>query len=121
MIFIGEDRINHVGNLEEVTLNMGTAFDISANSKRTATKEFKKYEDNLEKIFKEDTYQITLKNGTKAPITVAVKEFYGKEWQILTENHPSQKENAETVKWEITVPAEGSETLTYSVRYWYFL
>ena len=121
MIFIGEDRINHVGNLEEVTLNMGTAFDISANSKRTATKEFKKYEDNLEKIFKEDTYQVVLKNGTKAPVTVAVKEFYGKEWQILTENYPSQKENAETVKWEITVPAEGSKTLTYSVRYWYFL
>ncbi len=117
MIFIGEDRINHVGNLEEVTLNMGTAFDISANSKRTATKEFKKYENNLEKTFKEDTYQVVLKNGTKAPVTVAVKEFYGIEWQILSENHPSQKENAETIKWEITVPAEGSETLTYSVRY----
>lgn len=121
MIFIGEDRINHVGNLEEVTLNMGTAFDISANSKRTATKEFKKYEDNLEKIFQEETYQVVIKNGTKAPVTVVVKEFYGKEWQILTENYPSQKENAETVKWEITVPAEGSKTLTYSVRYWYFL
>lgn len=119
MIFIGEDRINHVGNLEEVKLNMGTAFDISANSKRTATKEFKKYEDNLEKIFKEETYQVVLKNGTKAPVIVAVKEFYGKEWQILSENHPSQKENAETVKWEITVPAEGTATLTYQVRYRY--
>ena len=119
MIFIGEDRINHVGNLEEVKLNMGTAFDISANSKRTATKEFKKYEDNLEKIFKEDTYQVVLKNGTKAPVTVTVKEFYGQEWQILSENHPSQKENAETVKWEITVPAEGTATLTYQVRYRY--
>lgn len=117
MIFIGEDRINHVGNLEEVKLNLGTAFDISADSKRTATKEFKKHEDNLSKIFKEDTYQVVLKNGTKAPVTVAVKEFYGKEWQILSENHPSQKENAETVKWEITVPAEGTATLTYSVRY----
>lgn len=121
MIFIGEDRINHVGNLEEVTLNMGTAFDISANSKRTATKEFKKYEDNLEKIFQEETYQVVIKNGTKAPVTVVVKEFYGQEWQILSENHPSQKENAETVKWEIPVPAEDSKTLTYSVRYWYFL
>ena len=119
LIFIGEDRINHVGNLEEVTLKMGTAFDISANSKRIATKEFKKYEDNLEKIFKEETYQVVFKNGTKAPVIVAVEELFWKEWQILSENHPSQKENAETVKWEITIPAEGSETLTYQVRYQY--
>ena len=117
LIFIGEDRINHVGNLEEVRLNMGTAFDISANSKRTNTKDFAKNEDNLIKNFQEDTIQITFKNGTKTPVTLEVKENYGEEWQILSENHPSQKDSASTVKWTINVPAEGTQTLTYKVRF----
>ena len=117
LIFVGEDYINHVGNLEEVKLNMGTAFDISADAKRTRIeKGFKVVTPRKEQPYTDATYEVTLRNGTAGEVTVNVSEYMGEDWTILTETHPSTRPTATQAEWRVPVPAEGTTTLTYTVR-----
>ena len=109
MIFIGEDRINHTGNLEKVRLNMGTAFDISANAKQTKKEQIA---DNIT----EKTYEITLKNGTTSDVKVNIVENFSGTWKILSETQTSTKPTANQAKWILSVPAEGEAKLTYTVQ-----
>ena len=122
LIFVGEDRIGHVGNLEEVNLNMGKAFDISADAKFVNhTEGWKVIRRNSgmgtdEIGYDENTYSITIKNGTAEPIIASVTEDFGNNWTITTENIPSKKPTAHQAKWEVSVPAEGTAVLTYTVQ-----
>jgi hypothetical protein len=38
------------------------------------------------------------------------------DWEMLQNSHPFTKEAAGTAKFKVTVPAEGSATLSYRVR-----
>jgi hypothetical protein len=38
------------------------------------------------------------------------------DWEVLQSSHPYLKEAAGTARFKVTVPAEGSATLTYRVR-----
>lgn len=117
LIFVGEDRISHVGNMEEVTLNMGTAFDISADSKLVKSKQGRRVvSPQKEKEYTDKTYELTFRNGTKTPVKVDIVENFGREWTMLAESQSSEKPTAQQAKWTISVPAEGTETLTYTVR-----
>ena len=122
LIFVGEDRIGHVGNLEEVNLNMGKAFDISADAKLVSHSEgWKAVRRNSgmgtdEIGYDENTYAITVKNGTSEPVIVSVIENFGNNWTITTENKPSSQPTAQQAKWELSVPAEETALLTYTVQ-----
>ena len=117
LIFIGEDRINHLGNLEKATLNIGTAFDISADAKMTRAKEgWRAITPTQEKAYLDRSFEIVFKNGTKAPVSIDVKENFGNNWMILAENMTSTKPTAGQAKWTVPVPAEGTAKLTYTVR-----
>ncbi len=109
MIFIGEDRINHTGNLEKVRLNMGTAFDISADAKQIKKNQIA---DNIT----EKTFEITLKNGTNSNVTVDIIENFRGVWKILSETQKSSKPTAHQAKWTISIPSEKEVKLTYTVQ-----
>jgi hypothetical protein len=109
MIFIGEDRINHTGNLEEIHLNMGKAFDISADSRLVSTT-------HPTKNTVEKEYEITIKNGSSRHINVNTLETFNGIWHILKVNHPSQKITAHQAKWVVTVPAGSESNLNYRVQ-----
>ena len=116
LIFVGEDRINHVGNLEEVSLNMGTAFDISANAKMIKNSERQEpINQNRVKHVSEKTYEVTFKNGTKNPVVVKVQEDFGTNAKMLSESVKSQR-TSNRFTWDISVPAEGESKLTYQIR-----
>lgn len=116
LIFVGEDRINHVGNLEEVTLNMGTAFDISANAKMIKNSERQEpITQNRVKHISEKTYEVTFKNGTTNPVIVKVQEDFGANAKMLSETIKSQRA-ANRFTWDVQIPAEGESKLIYSVR-----
>lgn len=109
MLFVGEDNIQHTGNLETVRLNMGTAFDISADAKRIDYKQL------AAKLY-EATYQITFKNGGDKMTTVAVFQDFPNGWKILSETLPHVKENSNRLKWDIQVPAKGEFIFTYKAQ-----
>lgn len=115
--FIGEDKIDHTPKNEKVRLKLGDAFDVTADKKQT---DFKALPDKGKYNYAfESAYEIVLKNAKKEAVTVKVQEPMPGDWRVLNESHTHIKGSSNTAVWNVTVPAEGSTTLTYRalVRY----
>lgn len=115
--FIGEDKIDHTPKNEKVRLKLGEAFDVTADKKQT---DFKALPDKGKYNYAfESAYEIVLKNAKKEAVTIKVQEPMPGDWRVLNESHPHIKGSSNTAVWNVTVPAEGSTTLTYRalVRY----
>jgi hypothetical protein len=112
--FVGEYGIDHTPKNETVRLKLGDAFDLTARRKQTDFKNLGK--DGKFGHVTETAFQVELKNAKPEPVTVTVLEpIYG-DWEILQKSHPFTKEAAGTAKFLVTIPAEGTSTLTYRVR-----
>ena len=111
-LLIGETRIGHTPVGEQVKLQVGRAFDIVGE--RTQT-DFVK----LGVRALEESYEIVIRNHKDEAVTVTVVEpmFRAAEWEITEASHEYTKADAHTVHFDVTVPAKGKETITYTVRY----
>ena len=108
-IFVGEDAIDHTPKNELVKLVLGQAFDVTARGKQT---DFSVIADDVY----ESGYSIEFKNAKTEPVTVTLSQYFPGDWQVLAESAPHVKADASTANWNVTIPAEGSTTLTYRVR-----
>jgi len=113
--FIGEDRIDHTARGESVKLKLGEAFDITADKKQT---DFQKLAAgfNARGGVIESGYQMEIRNAKREKIVVTVIESIPGEWQMVQESHPHKKASANSVIWEMPVPAEGKAVLNWRVR-----
>lgn len=111
--FVGEDRIEHTAKNETVRLQLGSAFDITAE--RTQT-DFKKLASGPRDNLVETAYLIELNNASERAVTVKVAEPLPGDWQIIEENLPHRKEDARTAVWQVAVPAGSKTRLTYRAR-----
>lgn len=112
--FIGEDNVDHTPKNELVRLKLGDAFDVTARRKQT---DFKKVGGSGRYNYIYDAaFEVELKNAKKEPVTVTVLEPIPGDWEMLSESHPHTKAASGTAKFMVSVPAEGSTTLTYRVR-----
>ncbi len=107
--FIGEDQIEHRPKDEEVTLSLGSAFDVTAERTQTA------YQIIADRVH-ESSYEITLRNHKKEPITVVIQEHFGGTWKILSHSHPYKQADAFSAEFKIPVPADGQAMLAYRVQ-----
>ena len=114
--FIGEDQIPATPNKQEVTLNTGSAFDITM---RRAQTQFSMVNEDEWEI----SYQLTVSNAKKETAHTFVKEsFYPNNdtnWQIIKQSK-TPKIVGDTAIWELEIPAESDKTITYTVRYTIF-
>lgn len=112
--FVGEDRIDHTPKNEKIRLNLGDAFDLTAERKQTDFKRLaatKRYE----YVF-ESAYRITLRNAKKEKVTIKVIEPMPGDWEIVSENLMHTKDSAGTSVWNVPVAAEGEAVLEYRAR-----
>ncbi|MGH6938255.1 DUF4139 domain-containing protein, partial [Hypericibacter sp.] len=107
--FVGEDAIDHTPKNEDVRLTLGQAFDVTAHARQT------KYEKISDSVY-ESAYEVELKNAKKEPVTVVLVEDVPGTWKILSESAKHEEVNSNRLRWEVTVPAEGSVTFNYAVR-----
>ncbi|MCC7570004.1 DUF4139 domain-containing protein [Candidatus Micrarchaeota archaeon] len=109
----GEDRISNTPLNEIVTLNIGKAFDVTAETTRT---------DQTRQGRSEYISQsVKLSNTKNEDVTVEVigsMTSYSN-WEIKTSNLPYKKESSSRAKWTINVPAGQEVTLTYTVHRWW--
>ena len=112
--FVGEDRIDHTPENEEVRLKLGDAFDVTADRKQT---DFKKLAGigRYNYVF-ESAYLIELKNAKAEEVTVKVVEPLPGDWEILSENLGHEKTSSSAATWYVKVPAKGSAKLIYRVK-----
>lgn len=111
--FVGEDRIDHTAENEDILLNLGNAFDIKGERIR------KNIVRNNEEKKSEETYEITIKNSKKDSVKVEVVEnmhsYSG--WKILSSSEKYTKKNSSTIVFNVEVPAKAEKKITYRVRY----
>ena len=108
--FVGEDRIEHTPKNEVVRLNLGNAFDVTADKKQT---DFRRREPGLRAH--ESAYEIVLRNAKTEAASVMVREPVPGDWTMLEESSKHEKVAAGTAQWRVNVPAGGSTTLRYRV------
>ena len=110
MQFVGEDRINHTADKEQVRLRLGTSFNLSADMKRTA---FKK----LSEKSQIGTYEVTFKNGSDVAADIQLVLAFPDTFKLMEESQVGERLTSNTVKWVVTVPAKGESQLSYKVQY----
>lgn len=107
--FMGEDRLDHTPVGEEARLRLGEAFDVTVDRTQTA---FTRVAERVT----ESAYEVVVRNAGAEPATVQVVETFPGDWRIIEESTPHEKVSAAEARWDITVPANGQQTLTFRVR-----
>jgi hypothetical protein len=110
---VGEAQIGHSPAGKKIELELGTAFDLRAERKQV--------DFTLDKAARVMTerFEITLSNGGKQARTIHAVEVLPRwsAWEIVESSVPFAKDDAQTISFDVPVPAEGKTVLTYTVRY----
>lgn len=116
-LLAGEDRIGDVPVGDTVQVDLGEVFDLTRERVQT---DFSRPDPRS----LEEAFRITLRSAMEEPVEVRVVEhlFRWHEWEILSaavDGEPLSPTalDARRVRWTVPVPAGGSATLTYRVRY----
>jgi hypothetical protein len=107
--FAGEDRIDHTPKDEDVTIKIGTAFDVICERKQT---DFVRIADNVYEM----AFEIRLRNHKATPISVQVNEPIAGDWRMLSSTYPAKKTEAWAAQFDVPVAAGAESVLQYRVR-----
>jgi hypothetical protein len=105
----GETPIKHTAEGEKVTLEVGSAFDIAAERKQLDDKRISDRE-------REYTVEISLRNRKKAAVTVRVDDPASGDVTVLKSTHDSTRPDANTLRFEVPVPAGKEVLVRYTAR-----
>jgi len=109
---VGVAGTGHTAAGEELRLNAGTAFDLTARMVQT---EYAQAREGRQTVATAD-YRWTLANAGAAEVTIEVLEQRGGEWSVVTSSVPAEKLSSTLTRFRVKVPAGGEATLTYRVR-----
>lgn len=107
---LGEDRIDHTPNNEEVKISTGQAFDVVANGKQLSFENF-----SIGSGYNAD-YEVSLRNRKTEDITIRLYAKVGGEWKITDSSHKFVKESNSKVYFDVPVKADSEVKVTYSVK-----
>jgi len=112
LVLLGEDGIDHTPRDEDITLTVGEAFDVVGEEKLVS-------KDKISKKVEEREYEIELRNHKKEAVTIDLeRKFYGF-WEIIKADFEYVKKDATTITAKVEVPAGGSKSLKFRVRFEY--
>jgi hypothetical protein len=111
--FLGESQLGHTPEGADVDLEVGTAFDLTAERER---RDFR-----LDRAGRQmtESFAITLRNARKEPETITVLEPMARwsDWEVTSSSVPATRRDAQQAAFEVEVPAGGETVLAYTVRY----
>ena len=96
-----------------MALAIGNVFDLSALRTR---EEFTLDRDGRSMV---ERISVVVKNAKPSAVTVRIGESLPRwsAWEMVSSSLPFEKRNAQSVSFDVPVPAGGETTLTYTVRY----
>lgn len=111
--FLGEANLSHTAANQDVALTIGDVFDLKAERTR---EDFRLDRDGRNMT---ETIRIVLRNAKAMAATVRVGEQLPRwtDWEIVSSSMPFEKRNAQRIRFDVPVPAEGEVELRYTVRY----
>ena len=107
--FLGEDEIDHTPRDEKVRIRVGDAFDVIGERKQMDYKV-------IGSCRSESAWQIDLRNHNDEKVEVDVIEPASGDWEIVSSSLPAAKEDANTFRFRVPVPARGNAKVEYRVR-----
>ncbi|SEM25103.1 hypothetical protein SAMN02800694_0367 [Luteibacter sp. UNCMF331Sha3.1] len=110
---LGEGRIDDTPKNKDTTVSLGNAFDLSATREQTAFTA----DANAHRI--DESIRIVLANAGATARTITVREHPNRwrAWAITSSSVKPAKVSPELAEFRVEVPANGSATLDYAVRY----
>lgn len=110
---LGEASLGHTAANEEVDLALGTAFDLNAERRATDFSLDRSGRTMTESV------EVELRNASGQAARIEVHESLPRwtDWEIVDASGNHEKTDAQTVRFDVEVPAGGTSTLTYTVRY----
>ncbi|MFL5511328.1 MAG: DUF4139 domain-containing protein, partial [Gemmatimonadales bacterium] len=114
---IGEASMDHTPAGNDLRLNAGNAFDLTARRVQTSyiTRRDSTKARGVHTVATAD-YRVTLKNATDSATTIAVEEERAGEWSVLASSAPAEKVSSTLTRFRVRVPARGEAVLTYRIR-----
>ena len=109
MQLLGQDRISHIAKGDRFEVMTGRAFDIRALETVT------RHEQVAPRV-REETREITLKNEKDENVVATVVVPLHRNLNVVNESHEPVSESADRRVYEITVPAEGENRLSITIR-----
>ena len=111
--FLGESALAHTPAGADIRLEVGTAFDLTAERERT------RFDVDRAGRTMTEVFEITLANATDEPATITVVEPMPRwsDWEITMSSVPATRRDAQHAEFEVPVPAGGEAVLAYTVRY----
>jgi hypothetical protein len=111
--FIGESSVADTSRHDAVELALGTAFDLHAQRERTSFQ----YDKTARRI--DEAFRVTLTNAGDAARTISVIEHPDRwtQWSLTSSSVAPARKTTDTLEFHVAVPAHGSTTLDYALRY----
>ena len=110
---LGEAVLGHTPANAEVTLALGTVFDLTAERTREAFSVDRAGRQMEERI------SVLVRNAKPEAAMVRVVEPLPRwsDWEIVSSSVPAMRKDAQSASFDLAVPARGEARLTYTVRY----
>ena len=111
--FIGEDAVPDTSKDDPVEIALGTAFDLHGKRIRTSFQ----YDQASQRI--DEAFRVTLDNAGDTARTVRVIEHPNRwsQWTLQSSSIKPAQQTTDTLAFDVQVPAHGSATLDYALRY----
>jgi len=111
--FIGENEIDHTPKDELLRIYTGNAFDLVGERKRT------NFSTDRDNDWLDETLAIEVRNHDDAAVTVQIVEHLYRwwNWEIRDASDEYAKRDAQSIVFEVEVPANGARKVTYTVHY----
>lgn len=111
--FVGESIINHTAAEDTVKVTTGDAFDVKGSRRQTD------FAVDSQRRFINEGFEIRLTNQKAEAVTVQVVEhlYRCNNWQIEEKSSDYTKLDSHTLQFPVEVPAKGSATMSYKVKY----
>jgi len=106
--FVGEDEIRQVPKGATATIVSGRAFDVMG--KRTVLNY------DRQRKSEEGTISIEVKNTLTLEIKIRMIEHIYGDWVVRDASANYRKKDASTIHFPLSIPANGSQTVTYTYR-----
>lgn len=115
---IGETNIDHTPAGEDLELNAGTAFDLTARRVQLTwqTGRDSSLSRRFIRTYAIASYADTLRNAGASDVTIDVYEMRMGEWTVLSSSLPAERLSSTKVRFRVKVPAAGQAVLTYRIR-----
>jgi hypothetical protein len=108
---VGESRIEHTPTDERVELRVGDAFDIVGEWRRTRQREISWSTYDV-------SYEAVVRNHKDTDVTVELLQhpYAWGDWSVRKASHTSERQDNNTLTFDVAVPAHGETTVTYTIR-----